>query len=214
MLKIFPATPEEDICPNCEEKCLETDIFCPKCGGNLDDLFEQQLNNEEKFDLIKTIQKNLPFLNWLTPIYLILAPVIVSLITAISVNLNIPPLFGRLSFFQIIWYAVPPSLLPSIHLLLIISTVPLFLYALPNTRSKIGRGLRLFLVALFSIFSAPLLWMNLDFSNIMTAHRTFAFYGLEVFIIKPEKWIYFLIAGGIILIVLNWIVVIGQEKTA
>ena len=29
-----------DICPNCEEACATTDILCPKCGKNLDELFE------------------------------------------------------------------------------------------------------------------------------------------------------------------------------
>jgi hypothetical protein len=30
-----------DICPNCGEACAITDILCPKCGKNLDELFEK-----------------------------------------------------------------------------------------------------------------------------------------------------------------------------
>jgi hypothetical protein len=32
--------------------------------------------------------------------------------------------------------------------------------------------------------------------------------------LAPAAWVYFVIAGGIILIVLNWMSVIGQGKTA
>jgi hypothetical protein len=31
----------KDVCPNCGEACAITDVLCPKCGKNLDELFEQ-----------------------------------------------------------------------------------------------------------------------------------------------------------------------------
>ncbi|HXQ35068.1 MAG TPA: zinc ribbon domain-containing protein [Anaerolineales bacterium] len=38
--KLF--SPEvHDICPSCGEACAITDVLCPKCGKNLDELFEQ-----------------------------------------------------------------------------------------------------------------------------------------------------------------------------
>ena len=40
MKKLF--YPEElDICPNCGEACAITDVLCPKCGVNLDELLEK-----------------------------------------------------------------------------------------------------------------------------------------------------------------------------
>lgn len=43
--KLFGPT-KEDICPNCGIACFETDVLCPHCGKNLDELFEQ-LPDEE-----------------------------------------------------------------------------------------------------------------------------------------------------------------------
>jgi hypothetical protein len=38
--KLF--SPEvHDICPNCGQACATTDVLCPKCGKNLDELFDQ-----------------------------------------------------------------------------------------------------------------------------------------------------------------------------
>jgi hypothetical protein len=41
MLKKLFSPEVHDICPNCGEACAITDILCPKCGKNLDELFEQ-----------------------------------------------------------------------------------------------------------------------------------------------------------------------------
>jgi len=41
MIKRLFAPKKEDICPNCGTSCFATDILCPKCGKNLDELFEQ-----------------------------------------------------------------------------------------------------------------------------------------------------------------------------
>ena len=41
MLKKLLNPTEEDICPNCGKACAPTDVLCPSCGGNLDELFEQ-----------------------------------------------------------------------------------------------------------------------------------------------------------------------------
>jgi len=36
----------QDICPNCGEACAITDVLCPKCGKNLDELFENLSNSD------------------------------------------------------------------------------------------------------------------------------------------------------------------------
>ena len=38
--KLFPPK-KEDICPNCGTACFATDVLCPNCNKNLDDLFEE-----------------------------------------------------------------------------------------------------------------------------------------------------------------------------
>jgi len=48
----------------------------------------------------------------------------------------------------------------------------------------------------------------------MSQDSSSAFFGIEIFILTSAGWVYFVIAGGIILIVLNLMVVIGQKKTA
>ena len=41
MLKKLFSPEVHDICPNCGESCATSAIVCPKCGKNLDELFEQ-----------------------------------------------------------------------------------------------------------------------------------------------------------------------------
>jgi len=41
MLKQLFSPEVHDICPNCGEACAIADVLCPKCGKNLDELFEQ-----------------------------------------------------------------------------------------------------------------------------------------------------------------------------
>src|SRR5512138_1580416 len=55
--KLF--SPEvHDICPNCGTVCAITDVLCPKCGKNLDELFEQLPDSEDSpFPPIKFIKR-------------------------------------------------------------------------------------------------------------------------------------------------------------
>jgi len=46
MLKKLFSPKVHDICPNCGETCAISAILCPKCGKNLDELFEQLPNLE------------------------------------------------------------------------------------------------------------------------------------------------------------------------
>ncbi len=41
MLQSLFRPKKEDICPNCGTACLASDLYCPKCGSNLDELYEQ-----------------------------------------------------------------------------------------------------------------------------------------------------------------------------
>ena len=65
MLKRLFVSREEDICPNCGTVCSTTDILCPNCQKNLDELFEQL--PEEEFEtkpFINISQDHKLILNW------------------------------------------------------------------------------------------------------------------------------------------------------
>ena len=65
MLKRFFVSREEDICPNCGTVCLTTDVFCPNCQKNLDELFKQLPKEEfETRPFINISQDHKLILNW------------------------------------------------------------------------------------------------------------------------------------------------------
>jgi hypothetical protein len=65
MLKRLFVSKEEDICPNCGTVCLTTDVFCPNCQKNLDELFEQLPKEEfETKPFINISQDHKLILNW------------------------------------------------------------------------------------------------------------------------------------------------------
>jgi hypothetical protein len=66
------------------------------------------------------------------------------------------------------------------------------------------------LATLFSILSVITFSLGVLNANIMSAIRFQIGFGFPT----PADWVYFVIAGGIILIVLNLMAVIGQGKTA
>lgn len=65
MLKKLLGSREEDICPNCGTVCLTTDVFCPHCEKNLDELFEKLPKEEfETKPFINISQDHKLILNW------------------------------------------------------------------------------------------------------------------------------------------------------
>ncbi len=212
MLKKLSDPKKEDICPNCGTACFATDVLCLKCGKNLDELFEQLPDVEESYNMLKAISKHISFLTWLAPFLIIFSPFIVSLVTALPFTLRARALPDR-SPLQLIWYVVPSSTLVSSDFL-IISAVLLFVCTTRWVRTKVGHHLVVILAVLFSILSAINLWSGLAFANVMSVVRSFAYIGGLVQIYTPADWVYLVIAGGIILIALNLIVVIGQSKNA
>ncbi len=65
MLKRLFVSREEDICPNCGTVCSTTDVFCPNCQKNLDELFEQlPKENFEAKPFINISQDHKLILNW------------------------------------------------------------------------------------------------------------------------------------------------------
>jgi hypothetical protein len=65
MLKRLFGSREEDICPNCDTVCSTTDVFCPNCQKNLDELFEQLPKEEfETKPFINISQNHKLILNW------------------------------------------------------------------------------------------------------------------------------------------------------
>jgi hypothetical protein len=208
LTKLFKAPSKEDTCPNCGTACAATDVLCPNCGKNLDELFEQLPDSKETNDLFKMASKNLPFIKWLAPLLLLLSPLVVSVITVLRAALNMVIDLDQ-SFFQMFWGDVVYSTLVSSGLLLI-SVIPLFLCTTSFVRAKIGQRRVMIWGTVFSILSAITLYLALLTAYIMAAIRFQIGFGIPT----PAAWVYFVIAGGMILIVLNWITAIRQEKTA
>jgi hypothetical protein len=209
MLKKLSTPKKEDICPNCGTACFATDVLCPQCGKNLDDLFEQLPDSNQANDFFKMASKNLPFLNWLTPLLLLLSPFIVSLITVLRVALYMTEIRDQIPF-QRFWHADLIATLSSSGFLLI-SAIPPFLCTASFICAKIGQRLMVILAISFSILSGMALWLGLSTANIMSmVPFRMGFYNPFI----PEDWVYFFIAGGIILIVLNLMVAIGKGKAA
>lgn len=202
------APKKEDICPNCGTACFATDVLCPHCGKNLDDLFEQLPDSKETYNLFKMTSKKLSFLNWLTPLLLLLSPLIVSLITVLHIAVYMARTLDQIPFERI-WDAVLESTLVSSGFLLI-SVIPLFLCTTSFIKAKIGQRLAVILATLFSILSVMALWLGLSTANIMAAFP----FRIGFYIPVPAAWVYFVIAGGVVLIVLNLMIAIEQGKTA
>ena len=207
MLKKLLNPTVKDICPNCGTSCATTDVLCPHCGDNLDELFEQLPDPKETYDSFKKAAKNLSFLNWLTPLLLLVSPLIVSLITALRVAL----MARILDYIPLerIGYAVLDAVLMS-SCFLLISVIPLFLSTIPFVRAKIGQRPAAILATAFSILSGIVLWFGLRTANIMTALPFRWGFGKLI----PEAWVYLVIAGGIVLIILNLMISIEKGRAA
>jgi hypothetical protein len=211
MTKKLLTPKKEDICPNCGTACFATDALCPNCGENLDDLFNQLSDFEKTDGIFRATAKHLSFLPWLTPLLFILSPLIASLVIALPFALRAYTSTDR-SPLQLIWYVVPSStLVPTFFLL--ISVIPLFLCATPLVRTKLGQRLFVTLTAFFSILSSITLWLGLQTVNMMAVQSAFAFFGGLVFVGWAD-WVNFVSAVGALLVVLNFMTIIGREKTA
>src|SRR6185503_4622465 len=151
LTKLFNAPKKEDICPNCGTACFATDVLCPNCRENLDDLFEQLSDSKEAYDFFGMASKNLPFLHWLTPLLLLLSPLFVSMITVLHLALKSVRNLDQ-SFIQLLGFDVLYATLVSTGLLLI-TVIPLFVCTTSFIRAKIGQRPVVILVTLFSILS-------------------------------------------------------------
>ncbi len=134
-----------------------------------------------------------------------------SFVIAVPFALQVPTTPDR-SPLGLIWYVLPSSALtPSIFL--IICALPLFLCTTPLAKAKFGRRWLVILAGLFSILSVIALWSGLQTTNMMSIFNSLAYFGIEVFL-GWANWVNFVTAGGALLVLLNLMVIIGQEKTA
>jgi hypothetical protein len=211
LTKLFEAPIEEDICPNCGTACLATDVFCPNCRGNLDELYEQLPDLKESHNVFRLAYKIFPFLTWLTPLILILSPLIVSLVRALPSAHNLPTILDR-SPLQIFLIDVSHSILvPSGFLL--ISAIPLFLCTTRPVRAKLGPRWVVILAALFSILSVITLRPVLQITYLLTAAHMLS-YLPGLFLIGYADWVNLVWIDITLVVVLNLMTIIGKEKTA
>ncbi len=211
MLKKLFSPKKDDICPNCGTACFATDILCPRCGKNLDELFEQLPDLKGSQNLFQETSKHLSFLNWLTPLFLILSPLVVGLVTMLGFAPYTRSILDQ-SPLQLMGNVVPSATRVSFGSL-VISVIPLFLCTVSCIRSKLDPHFVVILVALLSSLSVMSLWTSLRTAYMMSAYHFAALLGIDIFWISPY-WLNALCASGTVLVVLNLITVIGQEATA
>lgn len=103
MLKKLLNPPVKDICPNCGQACEITDVLCPKCGKNLDELFEQLPDLQVPlFSFVKFIKK----------LFVILIGILIPIATArlaVAIPLTYGSIYDSGSFIQ--WHSLgsPPE---------------------------------------------------------------------------------------------------------
>jgi hypothetical protein len=210
MLKNMVSQKKDDVCPNCGKACFETDVLCPHCGKNLDELFEQLPDSAESYGLIQLVTMRLSFLNWFTPLFLTLSPLLICLVVTLSFARYTRLLFGQ-SPFTLIGYVVPSVIIASSSSL--IFSVFLFLCIAFRTWMKLDFRLVIVLAILFSSWSILNLWTDLQTSQAMSALRSAAFLGVDI-IFPSHNLAYAFSFGAIVLVLLNLITVIGQANTA
>lgn len=163
-------------------------------------------------DMLKIASRRLTFLNWLTPLLIVLLPLSVSLMTALPYALNVHTTPDH-SPLGLIEFVVPMCTRVTSDFLLI-SAVLLVLCTTSLVRAKIGQYQVFSLATLFSILLIIFLWSKLPMANIISIMSSVAYSGARVQVHSPQPWVHFVSAGGTVLILLNLVTVIGQKKTA
>lgn len=189
--------------------CFGTDVLCPNCGGNLDELFEQLPDSEVSDSVPQVIAKHFSLLNWLAPLLFILSPIVVSLVIAIPFALRVTTTADR-SPLDLIWHVVPSStLIPLI--LLTVYVLPLFLCSTSWARERLGLRVIVMIAVLFSILSVVALWHGLQIANFMSIELSFAYFAGHVFLGWAD-WVNIAAACGVVLLILNLLALIGRAK--
>jgi uncharacterized protein DUF6438 len=88
MLKKLFSPEVHDICPNCGESCATSAILCPKCGKNLDELFEQ-LPDLESTQKLHWLANLLGTVNTIRAKYLPLLGLLIFIIFIISIRVHL-----------------------------------------------------------------------------------------------------------------------------
>jgi hypothetical protein len=88
MLKKLFSLEVYDICPNCGEACATSAILCPKCGKNLDELFEQ-LPDLESTHKPSWLTRILGTVNTIKAKYLPLVGLLIFIVFIVSIRVHL-----------------------------------------------------------------------------------------------------------------------------
>lgn len=164
-----------------------------------------------KIELLKPVSKRYKHLNWLSPLLVMISPFIVAVFTSLPFATNI-----SLTSFQ-----SPLDLIGSVMLLLVnnlpsylfVCSSLLFLCTIKSVQVTLGHRITAMFVVLISVYLMIKIWSLLPLVNIATwmfCHKNLS----SRFIVSPQFWVYIVSSVLILLMLLNLITVIGQERPA
>jgi hypothetical protein len=164
-----------------------------------------------KFELLRPISKRCQYLNWLSPLLVMVSPFIVAFFTSLpfAMNISLTPFQSPLDLISSVMFFLVNHL-PSY---LFIYSGLLFLCATNFAQVTLGRKITLILVMFISVYLTIKIWSLLPSVNI--ASWIFCYKNLSSRLyISPQFWVYIVSSVLIFLLLLNLITVIGQEKPA
>jgi hypothetical protein len=164
-----------------------------------------------KFELLQPMSKRYHYLNWLSPLLVIVSPVVVAFFTSLPCTTNI-----SLTPFQSPLHLISSVVLFSINHLpayLFICSGLLFLCTTNPGQVTLGHRITVILVTVISVYLMIRIWSLLP--SVIIASGLLCYKNLSSHLyISPQFWVYIVSSTMILLLLLNLITVIGQEKPA
>lgn len=163
-----------------------------------------------KIELLRPFSKRYRYLNWLSPLLLMVSPLIVALFTALpfTMNISLTPFQNPLHLISsVIIFAITqlPSYLLTCSCLLFLGTTNL-------VQVTLGHRIRVILILAISTYLIIRIWSLLPSVNIATWLLCYRNLSSRLYI-SPQFWVYIVSSIFILLLLLNLITVISQEKT-
>jgi hypothetical protein len=165
-----------------------------------------------KFELLKPILKRYKYLNWLSPLLVIVSPLIVAFITSLpfAMNMSLTPFQSPLHLISSVLF-FSANHLPSY---LFICSGLLFLCTTNSAQVTFGRRITAILAILISVYLMIKTWTLLPSIHIASGLLCYKNLSSNLLAIAPQFWVYIVSSILIILLMLNLVTVIGQEKPA
>jgi hypothetical protein len=165
-----------------------------------------------KFELLKPILKRHKYLNWLSPLLVMVSPLIVAFFTALpfTMKMSLTPFQSPLHLISSVVH-FSASHLPGY---LFICSGLLFLCATNSAQVMLGHRVTAILVALISIYLMLKIWTFLPTIHIASGLLCYKNLSSNLLVVSPQFWVHIVGTIFVLLLFLNLITVIGQEKPA